>query len=212
MADTPAIPLHMKVRVRSASAGTREIDGRLGYVVEVSDGRLDDGRLGYDVFVYDLGKVWRCAEAELEPTDEIDEQAVRDWEREDLRHRMLILSWSSLFLAAIGQALVFTPWTKDRLPNWLVVVATYVPLLVVFAIHFLRAPLFSFTVHHRIWFLSLCWFAALAILSEVLRPLGLLPPGPLASDIIGRVLMHFGWLSLIPLIWSYRAYAPDENG
>jgi hypothetical protein len=85
MADTPAIPFHAKVRIRSASPGTREIDGRLGYVAGITEGPLDDGRFGYGVFIYDLSRVWCCAEAELEPTGEIDEQSVRNTELQRAR-------------------------------------------------------------------------------------------------------------------------------
>lgn len=212
MAGTPAIPLFAQVRVRSVSAETREINDRLGYVIGVSNRPQDDGRFGYGVFVYDLSKVWRCTESELDPTGELDKEAMRDQKRERVRHRMLILSWSSLLLAALGQALVFTPLTEHRLPNWLAVGFALVPLYVVFTIHYLAVPIFSFTVHHRIWFLSLFWFAGFAVLSELLRAVGLLPPGRFASDIVPRVMMHLGWLSFIPLIWSYRAYAPNRTG
>jgi hypothetical protein len=80
MADTPAIAFHAKVRVRSASAGTLEIDGRLGYVAGVTERPLDDGGFGYGVFIYDLSRVWCCTGAELEPTGEVDEQAARNSE------------------------------------------------------------------------------------------------------------------------------------
>ncbi len=80
MADTPAIPFHAKVRVRSASPGTRKIDGRLGYVAGITERPLKEGQFGYGVFVYDLERVWCCAEAELEPTGEVDEEAVRNSE------------------------------------------------------------------------------------------------------------------------------------
>ena len=54
MADTPNIPFHSKVRIRSASHETREIDGRLGYVAGITARSLDDGRFGYGygVFIY----------------------------------------------------------------------------------------------------------------------------------------------------------------
>jgi hypothetical protein len=85
LADTPGIPFHAKVRVRSQSPRSREIDGCLGYVAGISDDPLDDGRFGYGVFIYDLSRVWCCAEAELEPTGEVDEQAVRNAELQNQR-------------------------------------------------------------------------------------------------------------------------------
>jgi hypothetical protein len=80
MADTPAIPFHAKVRIRSASPTTRDIDGRLGYVAGITEYPVDDGCFGYGIFIYDLSRVYSCAEAELEPTGEIDEQAARNAE------------------------------------------------------------------------------------------------------------------------------------
>ena len=80
MADNPAIPFHAKVRVRSASPKTREINGRLGYIAGITERPLDDGCFGYGVFIYDLSRVWSCTEAELEPTGEVDEQSVRNAE------------------------------------------------------------------------------------------------------------------------------------
>jgi hypothetical protein len=85
MADAPAIPLHVKVRIRSASDVTRLIDGRLGYVAGITAGPLDDGRFGYGVFLYDFSRVWCCSEGELEPTGDVDDQAVRNSERQRQR-------------------------------------------------------------------------------------------------------------------------------
>jgi len=80
MADTPTVPLHAKVRIRSATPATREIDGRLGYVAGITEHRIDDGRFGYGIFIYDLSRVWMCAEAELEPMGAVNEQAARNSE------------------------------------------------------------------------------------------------------------------------------------
>jgi hypothetical protein len=73
----PTISFHAKVRVRSINPATREIDGHLGCVAGITERPLDDGHFGYGVFIYDLARVWCCAEAELEPTGEMDEQQVR---------------------------------------------------------------------------------------------------------------------------------------
>src|SRR4051812_23982871 len=85
MADTPAIPFHAKVRVRSASPGTREIEGRLGRIAGKTEQPNEDGRYGYGVFIYDLARVWCCNEAELEVTGEFDEDAIRISEQQRLR-------------------------------------------------------------------------------------------------------------------------------
>jgi hypothetical protein len=77
MDTKPTIPFHAKVRVRSASPATREIDGRLGHIAGITGTPLDDGHFGYGVFIYDLSRVWCCAEAELEPTSQVDEEMVR---------------------------------------------------------------------------------------------------------------------------------------
>ena len=124
---------------------------------------------------------------------------------------MLYLSYFSLFFAAIGQSVFFTPLTEHRLPNWLTVVIALLPCFVVFTIHLCNRPLFSFTVHHRVWLVALCWFAALTIAAELLRFFGLLPPTRHDSDIFARITMHLGWLSFIPLIHSYIIYGrPSE--
>lgn len=92
MAGNPAVPFHAKVRVRSASQETREIDGRLGYVAGITERPCDDGSFGYGVFIYESSRVWCCSEAELEPTGEVDEQAVRNSE---LQHQRLSANHAS---------------------------------------------------------------------------------------------------------------------
>jgi hypothetical protein len=86
MDTKPAISFHAKVRVRSANPATREIDGRLGYVAGITERPMDDGHFGYGVFIYEFSRVWCCAEAELEPTGERDEQSVRNAEEQRTRH------------------------------------------------------------------------------------------------------------------------------
>jgi hypothetical protein len=81
----PTISFHAKVRVRSANPATREIDGQLGYVAGITEMPLDDGHFGYGVFIYEFGRVWSCAEAELEPTGERDEESVRNAEEQRKR-------------------------------------------------------------------------------------------------------------------------------
>jgi len=74
----PSIPFHAKVRIRSINPGTSKINGLLGYVAGISESPESDGHYGYGVFVYELKRVWCCAEAELEPTGELDEQSVKN--------------------------------------------------------------------------------------------------------------------------------------
>jgi hypothetical protein len=81
MAVEPAIPFHMKVHVHTSDPAKREIDGRLGYVAGVTEHPCDDGRFGYG----DLSIVWCCAESELEPTGELDQEQVRIAEEQQAR-------------------------------------------------------------------------------------------------------------------------------
>jgi hypothetical protein len=78
MDSRPSIPFHAKVRIRSRNSGTRKIDGMLGYIEGISEHHDSDGQYVYGVFVYELERVWCCAESELEPTGELDEQSVRN--------------------------------------------------------------------------------------------------------------------------------------
>jgi hypothetical protein len=87
MDTKPTISFHAKVRVRSINPTTREIDGRLGYVCGITERPLVDGHFGYGVYIYDFARAWCCAEAELEPTGEQDEQSVRNTEEQ--RKRLL---------------------------------------------------------------------------------------------------------------------------
>lgn len=85
MANTPAIPFHTKVRVRTNDPAKARINGMLGYIGGVTERPMDDGRFGYGVFIYELARVWSCREAELELTGEVDEQRVRIAEQQRLR-------------------------------------------------------------------------------------------------------------------------------
>jgi hypothetical protein len=85
MDTKPTIPFHAKVRVRSVNPATCEIDGHLGYVAGITETPLEDGHFGYGVFIYDFARVWCCAEVELEPTGELDEQSVQNAEEQRQR-------------------------------------------------------------------------------------------------------------------------------
>jgi hypothetical protein len=76
MRAIPSVPFHARVRVRSKSPQTRDIDNRLGYVAGITDELQGNGQFGYGIFIYDLARVWCCDESELEPTGEFDHEAI----------------------------------------------------------------------------------------------------------------------------------------
>jgi hypothetical protein len=84
----PALPFHMKVRVRSKRPVTKEIDGRLGCVAGITEQPDEYGNFGYGILVYDLERVWCCDEDELKPTGELDNNSV---ERAEAQARRLAL-------------------------------------------------------------------------------------------------------------------------
>jgi hypothetical protein len=124
---------------------------------------------------------------------------------------MLVFSWIVLFVSAIAQGVFYQPATKGHISAWIAACIFLIPFFTVFFIHFCNRPLFSFRVHHAVWLFGLSWYAALTILAEILRLTGHLPHDAADHAVIFRLLMHVGWLSLIPLVYSYRLYAPHTK-
>jgi hypothetical protein len=94
MSSKPAIAFHTQIRIRSKCPATSELDGLTGYVASIGEEPDGDGRYSYGVFVYELSRLWCLREDELEPTGDLDEQAVANFKAQTERLRRKCEEWA----------------------------------------------------------------------------------------------------------------------
>jgi len=117
------------------------------------------------------------------------------------------LLYGSLFFAAAGNGAVLAGLFPQRSPGGAALVTLLgVPCLIVLVLtYFNRSPFSQRT--HCIWLLvAVGWYAVQTVGTELLIQCDLIPSDS-AQDgrTIGHVLMHLGWLSLIPITLLYRS-------
>ena len=117
-----------------------------------------------------------------------------------------------LMLGCLGQAAFASPVLKPHLGSWFGGVIVILPWLIVYTVTFLNQPFLSPCAFRHCLLFAMCWFAALTIVAEVLCHLGCMPPGsPAYAFTASRILMHVGWLSLVPLVRVYFATLHHES-
>jgi hypothetical protein len=115
--------------------------------------------------------------------------------------------YGSLFFAAGGHGLVFAGLLPHRSP-WSVVLITFLmmPLLIVFTLTYFNRSPFSPRVYCILLLVAVGWYVTETLLAEGLIYYGALPSDtPRHVPIVAHILMHAGWLSLIPITLLYRS-------
>jgi hypothetical protein len=124
------------------------------------------------------------------------------------------LGTQGLWAAGIGQGIL----AMDMFPNPVPAFApifVFVFLLPVFAIWlpvFCNQPLLPFQTYVRWCFYMSCCSVGSTLVFEFFHLLALLPIHSETGFVVGRIMMHLGWLSFIPQIhyrMLYRKYHPS---
>src|SRR2546422_7184638 len=101
-----------------------------------------------------------------------------------------------------------------RLPDWAVMGVLLLPGLSVFIITACNQPPFGARPFRRCLLVSMCWYAFIALLAEVLYWFLQPPQRGYFSATLARVLMYLGCISFIPLGRAYfvlRRYEPKTD-
>jgi hypothetical protein len=111
----------------------------------------------------------------------------------------------------MGQAGLYSPFVLQHFSTPIVGFVFALPCLAVFVLTYLNRPILS-PRPFRLFLLSvMSWYALFTLLAEILNSFGYLPRESTHYAFrLSRAFMYVGWLSFIPLVYSYIAIHRHE--
>ena len=131
---------------------------------------------------------------------------MRDFYREQLGVSTWPFFYANILLliGVIGQAGLYGPFILKYFSTPIIGFVFALPCLAVFVVTYLKQPILPPRPFRLLLLSVMGWYALFTLLAEILNFFGYMPPESTRFAFrLLRVLMYVGWLSFIPLVYSY---------